>query len=127
MIKTDFQLKIRDLITNPKYDSMEPEWKKNNKDGTWYVVDWEGLVSEILEKGFDLHELSVEMEHGKAFLNGASVKGARLRGVDVDVLEDLTGIDMKQYATVFVPKRQRNKESSKETKPIDNGDENGKD
>lgn len=106
---------------------MEPEWKKNNKDGTWYVVDWEGLVSEILEKGFDLHELSVEMEHGKAFLNGASVKGARLRGVDVDVLEDLTGIDMKQYATVFVPKRQRNKESSKETKPIDNGDENGKD
>lgn len=118
MEKTDFQLKIHDLITNPKYDSLEPEWKERNKnDGMWYVVDWEGLVNEILEKGLNLRDLSIEMEHGKAFLNGASVKGARLRGVDVDVLEDLTGIDMKQYATVFVPKRQRNKESSKETNP----------
>lgn len=117
MIKTDFQLKIRDLITNPKYDSLEPEWKKNKKDNLWYVVDWEGLVDEILEKGYNLSELSIEMEHGKAFLNGASAKGARLRGDDVETLEDLTGIDVKQYATVFVHRKQMVKESSKETKP----------
>lgn len=117
MYKTDFQLKIRDLITNPKYDSIEPNWKRNKRDDKWYVMDWEGLVNEILDKGFNLRDLSIEMEHGKAFLNGASVKGARLRGDDVDVLEDLTGIDIKQYAKPFVPKRQRDKESSKESKP----------
>lgn len=117
MIKTDFQLKIHDLITNPKYDSLEPEWKKNKRSDKWYVVDWEGLVDAILEKGFNLRELSVEMEHGKAFLHGASVNGARLRGDDVDILEDLTGIDMKQYAVVFVPKGQRRKESGNERKP----------
>lgn len=117
MIKTDFQLKIHDLITNPKYDSIEPEWKRNKKDDKWYVVDWEGLVNEILDKGFNLRDLSIEMEHGKAFLNGASVRGARLRGEDVEVLEDLTGIDMKQYATVFVHRKQKNKEASNETKP----------
>jgi hypothetical protein len=117
MIKTDFQLKIRDLITNPKYDSLEPNWKKNRRDNLWYVVDWEGLVNEILEKGYNLNELSIEMEHGKAFLNGASAKGARLRAEDVDILEDLTGINVKQYATVFVHRKQRNKEASNETKP----------
>lgn len=117
MIKTDFQLKIHDLITNPEYNSREPNWKKNNKDGTWYVVNWDGLVSEILEKGFNLRDLSVDMEHGKAFLNGASAKGARLRGEDVEVLEDLTGINVMQYATVFVHRKQRNKEASKESKP----------
>lgn len=117
MEKTDFQLRIHDLITNPKYDSLEPNWKKNKTDNLWYVVDWEGLVNEILEKGFNLHELSIDMEHGKAFLNGASAKGARLRGEDVEVLEDLTGIDLKQYATVFVHRKQRNKEASNETKP----------
>ena len=117
MEKTDFQLKIHDLITNPKYDSMEPEWKKNNKDGTWYVVNWDGLVSEILEKGFNLHDLSVDMEHGKAFLNGASAKGARLRGEDVEVLEDLTGINVMQYATLFVHRKQMVKESKPRPKP----------
>ena len=117
MIKTSFQLKIHDLITNPEYSSREPNWKRNKRDNLWYVVDWESLVDAILEKGFNLRELSIEMEHGKAFLNGASVRGARLRGEDVEVLEDLTGIDMKQYATVFVPKRQRNKEASNEKKP----------
>lgn len=117
MIKTDFMEKIHELITNPKYDSLEPDWKRNKRDNLWYVVNWEGLVDAILEKGINLRELSVEMEHGKAFLNGAAVRGARLRGDDVDILEDLTEIDMKQYATVFVPKRQRLKESSNETKP----------
>lgn len=117
MIKTDFQLKIHDLITNPKYDSLEPDWKRNKRDDKWYVVDWGSLVDAILEKGLNLRELSVEMEHGKAFLHGASVKGARLRGDDVDILEDLTGIDMKQFVVVFVPKRQRNKESRNEKKP----------
>ena len=117
MEKTNFQLKIHDLITNPKYDSLEPEWKKHKRDAKWYVIDWEGLVNEILDKGFNLHELSVDMEHGKAFLNGASAKGARLRGEDVEKLEDLTRIDMKQYVTVFVPKRKRNKEASNEIKP----------
>ena len=110
-------MKIRDLITNPKYDSIPPEWKKNKRDNVWYIVNWEDLINEILEKGYNLRELSLDMEHGKAFLNGASTRGARLRGDDVDILEDLTGIDMKQYATLFVPKRIRNKEPSKETKP----------
>lgn len=117
MIKTSFQLKIHDLITNPEYSSREPNWKRNKRDNLWYVVDWEGLVNAILEKGLNLRELSVEMEHGKDFLHGASVRGARLRGDDVDILEDLTGIDMKQYAVMFVPKRQRLKESRKETNP----------
>lgn len=117
MIKTEFQLKIHDLMTNSDYDSLEPEWKRNKKDNLWYVVDWEGLVNAILEKGYNLSELSVEMEHGKAFLNGASAKGARLRGDDVEILEDLTGIDVKQYATVFVHRKQMVKEPSKESKP----------
>lgn len=117
MIKTDFQLRIHDLITNPKYDSFEPNWKKNKRDNLWYVVDWEGLVNAILERGFNLRELSIEMEHGKAFLNGASSKGARLRGDDVDILEDLTGIDVKQYATVFVHRKQMVKESKPRPKP----------
>lgn len=110
-------LKIHDLITNPNYDSLEPDWKRNKRDDKWYVVNWESLVNAILEKGYNLRELSIDMEHGKAFLNGASTRGARLRGDDVDILEDLTGIDMKQYATLFVPKRIRNKKSSNETKP----------
>lgn len=117
MEKTDFQLKIHELLTNPEYNSREPNWKQHKMDNLWYVVDWEGLVNAILEKGFNLHDLSIEMEHGKAFLNGASAKGARLRGEDVEVLEDLTGIDLKQYATVFVHRKQRNKEASKEAKP----------
>lgn len=109
MYKTSFQLKIRDLITNPEYDSLEPDWKRNKRDDKWYVIDWEGLVNEILEKGFDIYKLSIEMEHNRPFIRSASKRGARLRGDDVDVLEDLTKIDMKKYATVFVPKRQRDK------------------
>ena len=110
MEKTDFQLRLHDLITNPKYDSLEPNWKQHKMDNLWYVVDWEGLVNAILEKGYNLSGLSIEMEHGKAFLNGASAKGARLRGEDVEVLEDLTGIDLKQYATVFVHRKQATKQ-----------------
>lgn len=117
MEKTDFQLKIHDLITNPKYDSLEPNWKRNQRDNVWYIINWEGLVNEILEKGFDLRELSIEMEHGKAFLNGASSKGARLRGDDLDMISDLTEINVMQYATVFVHRKQRNKEASNESKP----------
>jgi hypothetical protein len=109
MYKTSFQLKIRDLITNPKYDSLEPDWKRNKRDDKWYVIDWEGLVNEIVEKGLNLNELSIEMGHNRPFIRNASRKGARLRGDDLDILEDLTKIDMKQYATVFVPKRIRDK------------------